>query len=103
MAEQRPDQIGAGEECVKVPAGPARGEGMVRRVDEIRANFEALDVKTTAAKGAIRPQATVVLPTPELVPAITTRAVMQPVPQLPLDPLLGADALVHGVLYLGHL
>src|SRR6266498_207585 len=57
------------------------------------------------AKAAIRPVATVVLPTPEWVPATTTLAVMKrsPASRSPLDPPLAADAPVEGMLELAHL
>src|SRR6266536_908826 len=58
-----------------------------------------------AANAAIRPVATVVLPTPEWVPATTSLAVTRapPPPRSPLDALLAADALVERVLDLAHL
>src|SRR6266536_3154624 len=58
-----------------------------------------------AAKAAIRPVATVVLPTPEWVPATTSLAVtcVPPPPRSPLDALLAADGLVERVLDLAHL
>src|SRR6266496_5741017 len=58
-----------------------------------------------SAKAAISPVATVVLPTPEWVPATTTLAVIgqPPASRSPLDPLLAADAPVEGMLELAHL
>src|SRR6266511_2458285 len=58
-----------------------------------------------SVKAAIRPVATVVLPTPEWVPATTTLAVIgsPSVWRSPLDSLLAADALVEGMLELAHL
>src|SRR6266498_1610185 len=57
------------------------------------------------ANAAIRPVATVVLPTPEWVPATTTLSVTgwSPASRSPLDPLLATDALVEGMLELSHL
>src|SRR6266700_2685156 len=58
-----------------------------------------------SVKAAIRPVATVVLPTPEWVPATTTLAVIGSPSawRSPLDSLLAADALVEGMLELAHL
>src|SRR6266516_794622 len=63
-----------------------------------------------AANAAISPVATVVLPTPEWVPATTSRGSPDPlglalvaITHSPLDPLLAADALLVGVLKLAHL
>src|SRR6266516_82591 len=58
-----------------------------------------------SAKAPISPVATVVLPTPEWVPATTTLAVIgqPPASRSPLDPLLAADAPVEGMLELAHL
>src|SRR3954471_642701 len=47
------------------------------------------------------PQATVVLPAPEVVPPMTTLGIMRSA--LPLDALLGPDARIHRVLELHHL
>src|SRR4051812_41911123 len=47
------------------------------------------------------PQATVVLPAPDVVPPMTTLGIMRPA--LPLDALLGPDARIHRVLELHHL
>src|SRR4051794_6708863 len=58
---------------------------------------------------AISPDATVVLPTPEWVPATTTRGPSESVdvtsapPPSVLDPLLGADPLIVSVLHFVHL
>src|SRR6266542_321001 len=58
-----------------------------------------------SVKAAIRPVATVVLPTPEWVPATITLAVIGSPSawRSPLDSLLAADALVEGMLELAHL
>src|SRR6266508_4648801 len=58
-----------------------------------------------SVKAAIRPVATVVLPTPDRVPATTTLAVIGSPSawRSPLDSLLAADALVEGMLELAHL
>src|SRR5579875_1871972 len=57
-----------------------------------------------ARRAPISPVARVVLPTPEPVPAITTRALMAGWRRRsPLDPLLSADAAVQRVLDLAHL
>src|SRR5215211_7786623 len=54
-------------------------------------------------RAAIRPVATVVLPTPDDVPATTRRGPRRPTAASVLDALAGLDALVEGVLDLHHL
>src|SRR6266542_1302926 len=58
-----------------------------------------------SVKAAIRPVATVVVPTPDRVPATTTLAVIGSPSawRSPPDSLLAADALVEGMLELAHL
>ena len=79
---ERRDQLGAAEEGVEVAARAARRERVVARVDVVGPDLEALDDVSPRARSApISPQATVVLPAPELVPATTTRGITPPPPR----------------------
>ena len=79
VADERRDQLRAAEEGVEVAARPAGGERVVAGVDVVGADLEALHASARGARSApISPQATVVLPAPELVPATTMRGITPP-------------------------